>query len=362
MKRTIEMELEYQPMIAGPPMQPEKMYDQACASDDVTINTWRDIWISNYKAAKERFGTFQDKTFGLIGGSNRHQPVICLASGPSLRESFPGLRKNQAMKYPILVISALHNFALLKDEGIKVNYWVSMDSGDIVLDDTIEFGSKDQDFYWSQTEGETLLAVIASPPRLFDRWKGKVLLFNSKIGDPVIAKAFNDSERVVHYISSGGNVGGGVSYIGKAVLGSNPVILCGYDFCFSYDQKFHPVKTKYDNFNGKGIGQTMDVTDVFENRRRTWPSYWNFKLWQEFIALKVPGIWINCSEGILGSYREGNIRQFLYMPLDDAVEQYRISDEVTIRENAPDGTAKEIEFDLSELWKNPQHEKEVTLF
>ena len=56
--------------------------------------------------------------------------------------------------------------------------------------------------------------------------------------------------------------------------------------------------------------------DVFGNRVKTWKSYYNFKVWFDYIAENVPGTYINCTEGgIFGAYRDGNIKAVKQMPL-----------------------------------------------
>lgn len=363
MRRTIDIDLEYQPLIDKPPVTPGDLYNQSCSGDKVTVETWREQWISQTKAAKERFGSFAEKSMGALYGSNIHKPVICLASGPSLKHSFDALRENNTLKNRVMVISALHNFGLLMDEGIKVDYWVSIDAGEIVLDDTVEFGSKDKTSYWDLTKDQTLIAAAFSHPKLFDQWQGQVYLSTALIPDPGLQAALQEIEPFKHYLSSGGNVGGAVFYIAKALFGSDPIMFCGYDYCFDYDLKFHSVKTKYDDYKGSGIGVTMKAIDVYGNSRKTWPSYWNFKCWHDAIACKVPGNYINCSDGLLGAYREGNISQFRYMPLDQALEPYKIAERVFIEERTA-GSPEVVKrpFELAELFSDPKHPLDLTLF
>lgn len=361
MKRTIDMELDYQPMIDYPPITAQQMYSQACSGDKITIDTWRETWIKNYKSCAERFGDMSERSYGKLHGIARHGGVICLASGPSLKESLPALRDNQNSEHPVIVISTLHNYALLKDEGIKVDYYLSLDAGDIVIDDTTEFGTKDKEYYWNLTSEDKLIAYVASPPTLFDKWKGEVFLFNCLLPEAEIRKTLDDIQPLHAYISSGGNAGGAVLYTGKAIFGANTVMLCGYDFCFSYDKKFHSVDTKYDSFKGNGVGTTVRHVDVYGNSRHSWPSYMNFKFWTDWVTMNVPGQWVNCSEGLLGAYAQGNIRTMKYCTLAQALEPFRIADEVTVNEMGPNGSVLK-KIKTKEIFGNPKGALPITMF
>lgn len=373
MKRTIEIDLQYQNPIMGIPPQYGDPYKTACSGDTVTIESWRNTWIKQYKEAKDYFGTFGDKSYGQLHGINRHQPMIVCGSGPSLKNSLDALRKNQASPHPVKVISCLHNFGYFLDEGIKADYYLTLDAGSIVLQDVVEARSKDPEYYWEMTKDATLIASVCTPVELFKKWKGKLYLFNTLIPDMSVRAEFEKVEKFTHYISTGGNASGGCMYAAKALMGSSDIIYVGVDLCFDYDSTFHSYKTHYDNFDGKGIGDTMPWPDVYGIRRRTWPSYFNFAQWFNFISMKVPGTWSTASEGILGAYPEGNLNSFRYGTLSDLLEKYRIADTIQLGEHEmtpegikprmnEDGTAVRRDHLLSEFFKDPQQPMEIVLF
>jgi hypothetical protein len=161
MLKTIEIDLIYQPLIDGPPQSQDQLYSQACSGDEVTVNTWREIWLRNYKAAKERFGSFGDKSIGQLHGINLNKPAIVLGSGPSLKENIDALKDNAQMKNPVLTVSCLHNFGYLEDEGIHADYYLSLDSGPIVVSDVSEGRKEKAEHYWEKTKGKKLLAYVA---------------------------------------------------------------------------------------------------------------------------------------------------------------------------------------------------------
>jgi hypothetical protein len=126
----------------------------------------------------------------------------------------------------------------------------------------------------------------------------------------------------------------------KAVLGCAALIFVGADFSFSYDHKFHPFDSPYDaKFEG-----VIPATDVFGNRVWTWPSYWGFKTWFEYIAMGgnagTPGTYINCTEGgILGSYPNGNIFPIRQRALLEVMIEYGLHKKL-----------KDATSDKSRLW------------
>jgi hypothetical protein len=163
-----------------------------------------------------------------------------------------------------------------------------------------------------------------------------VFLFNAPIPDPEIMK-LNDEFKFNTYVSTGGNVLGACLYIAKAIMGANPIIFMGADFSFGYNHKFHGWNSKYD----ATLGATIKVTDVFGNKVHSYPSYYNFKHWFDYVCtLPGIGIWINCTEGgCLGAYPEGNICQIMQMDLKDCLKMYNINE--CIRPQSEDPTKKD---------------------
>ncbi len=329
MVRKREIICEYAPYIDQPPVSQAQLYGQACSSDEVTVNAWRDTWIKNAQANHKRFGSFREKGLGKLWGKHRNSPIILAGSGPSLKENADELLNNTH----IPVISCLHNFHFFEDKGIKVDYYVSLDAGPVTIEEVSEGGSKTADEYWAITKDRTLLAYVSTDPRLLELWQGEIYFFNCPVPDKTVLDALDDLEKFGTMISTGGNVLGACSYIAKAILGCNPLAFIGADFCFSYSDKFHGWDSKYD----KDLGHYVRATDVFGNSVKTWQSYANFKCWFDSIAMRVPGTWINCSEGgTFGSYPQGNIRAVQQMDLKDFIGVYSLCEHT--REQCEDPT------------------------
>lgn len=364
--REINIDLTYKPTIPAPPPQAGNLYQQACSGDDITVKSWKQTWIDNYKANKERFGSFAENSIGELYGSRRYQPCVILGAGPSLRHSFDALKENQGFDFPVTTVSCLHNYAYLYDNDIYADYYVSLDAGDVVCDDFIEGGKYDADYYWNSTKGKTLIAIATSPPKLFEKWQGKVYLFNSLIPDADYREQLAGIEKFQHYVSCGGNVLGACLYIAKALFCCDPVMFTGADFCFDYDNRFHGRDSKYDNFDGNGVGDCLMHPDVFGIMRKTWPSYYNFKCYFDDFVQRVPGNYISCSEGILGSYHEGNIGQFRYMPLSDALLPYKISQQVKYQPAIPgrpeNERGEEMQIRWKDVWADSEFEHNITLY
>lgn len=328
--------LEYQndiPFIPGA----AGLYKQACSNDGVTVDSWREIWLKNMRENKKRFGNFKDHSIGQLHRKFEHRPCIISGSGPSLKENVAILKDRGG----IPLVSCLHNFHLMEDMGAKPDFYVTLDAGEIVLEEIHEGGTKTPDEYWEMTKDRTLLAYIGSPPALFEKWKGKVYLFNAPLPNQAVMNEINAIEDFRCFVSNGGNVLGACLYIARGFLGCCPIAFTGADFCFSYDKKFHPWDSKYD----KNLGNVIKLVDVYGNKRLSWQSYANFKGWFEHLSVETPQIFINCSEGgCLGSFPEGNTTSIRQMKLGRFLFMYRMHEELEEQSISPETAEKKILF------------------
>jgi hypothetical protein len=307
--RQVEMTLEYQPYILAAPIAAKDQYAQACSNDNPTIASWRETWLKQFLANKETFGSLAEHSAGKLFGRHQGMPVIVAGSGPSL--TYNGkLLKNRG---PAILVSCLHNFHFFEDNDIPVDYYVTLDAGPVTIEEVSEGGKKTEAEYWEKTKDKVLLAYAATHPDLLKKWQGKIYFFNCPIPDLGLMAELDQIERFNTFLSTGGNVLGACLYFAKGILGASMVGFVGADFSFSYTSKFHGWDSKYD----KEIGACLRVTDVFGNKVKTWPSYHNFKVWFDWVASNVPGVYINCTEGgTFGAYDSGNIMAVRQMELE----------------------------------------------
>lgn len=319
--KTAVVTLEYQNYIESPPYSPTQMYSQSCSSDAVTMQSWRQIWIDNVKATKARFGSFKENGLGKLFGNLKQRPCIVAGSGPSLKRNAHELKN----KGDIPLISCLHNYHYFEDQGIEPDFYVTLDAGDVTVEEVSEGGTKTPQEYWDSTRNKTLIAFIGTSPKLFEKWQGKVYLFNAPVPDPAYSKTVKEAEPFHTYVSNGGNVLGACLYIAKGIMGANPIAFMGADFAFGYDKKFHAWDSKYD----KNMGRIMRTLDVYGNKVLTWQSYHNFKNWFEWVALQVSGIYINCTEGgTFGAYPEGNLMAIRQLPISEFIDMYQMHENI----------------------------------
>lgn len=290
----------------------------------------------NIRANKATYGSFKEHGVGKLHGSLRNQPAILVGSGPSLKENAAGLLEN---KGGIPVFSCLHNFHFLEDLGVKVDFYVSLDAGKVVLEEVSEGGAKSAEDYWSLTKGKKLLAYIGTDPDLLKKWQGEVYFFSCPIPDRGLMDEVIAIENFQTMVSSGGNVLGAAMYLAKGIFGCNPLIFLGADFSFSYTHKFHGWDSKYD----ANIGECVSMTDVFGNRVKSWPTYANFKAWFDWVSLNIPGIYINATEGgTFGAYLGGNLRSVVQMTLKDALTMFNVCDHT--EQQCSDPETKEVKI------------------
>jgi len=330
--RKAEVILEYQNYIDHMPVSPKQLFSDACQNDEITINSWRKTWKKNVKMNKEKYGNFSDRSVGQFFGFARHKPVIIAGSGPSLKHNAHELKNRE----DITLVSCLHNFHFLEDIGCPADFYVSLDAGDVTIEEVYEGGSKTPEEYWAMTKGRKLLCYIGTSPGLLEKWQGEVYFFNSPVPDDDYMKFLEETEVFNTYVGTGGNVLGACLYIAKAYFGASIITFLGADFSFSYDKKFHAWDSKYD----ASMGRVLRVPDVFGNKVYTWQSYHNFKGWFESIVSTVPGVYYNCSEGgTFGAYLEGNIRAVQQAPLSQILRQLNMHSE--IKEQALNPKTKE---------------------
>jgi len=315
------IDLVYQDYINYLPVSPQSLHAQACSSDDITVKSWRQIWEKNIKKNHATYKSFSENGIGKLYGFTHQKPVLIAGAGPSLKSNIQDLKD----KKDITLISCLHNFHFMEDNEIEVDFYVTLDAGEVTIEEVTEGGKKSEEEYWAMTAKRTLLAYIGSSPNLLAKWQGKIIFFNCPVPNSEFM-AFVDSVEVFNsYVSTGGNVLGASFYIAKAIFGASIIGFLGADFCFSYDKKFHPFDSKYD----ANLGNVLKARDVFGLPVLTWQSYYNFKGWFEYVCSTVPGIYYNCSEGgTLGAYEQGNIRSILQIPLKDFIRQMTMFEEI----------------------------------
>ena len=220
--RKAEVPLYYQQLIA-PPVQPQALYQNACANDAPTIAHWRDIWLGNATANKQWCGSFFEKSIGLDFNRFRYQPIIVAGSGPSLKHNAHELKNRGA----IPLVSCLHNVHYFEDLGIAPDYYVSLDAGPITEREVYTGGSKTPEEYWEMTKDRTLVAYVGTHPELIKKWKGKILFFNAAVPDTGFMDLMDKVEPFAAYLSSGGNVLGACVYFAKAILGAGQIVFVG---------------------------------------------------------------------------------------------------------------------------------------
>ena len=332
-----EITLEYQNYIETPPVQPPQMYQQACSNDTGTIDHWKATWIDQFKQNQKTFGPFKDRSLGHLFGQYELKPCIVAGAGPSLK--YNGHYLKQRQKIPL--ISCLHNFHYMEDNDINPEFYVTLDAGPVTIEEVTEGGTKPESEYWERTKDRTLLAFCATHPSLLEKWKGKIYFFNCPVPNDEYQKETETVEKFRLHVGTGGNVLGACLYIAKAFFGANPIAFVGADFCFSYEKKFHAWDSKYD----ANLGRVLKAVDVFGNKVLTWQSYFNFKCWFDWVAVQIPGLYINCTDGgTFGAYQEGNLMAVKQMPLSHFINMYYLHEHMRDQSENPETEEKKLLF------------------
>jgi len=305
--------LEYQPLIDVPDVYRHQARHQAASADGLTSDSWDKQWKEQSIENVKNFDPWKH-SIGEVFGKSAYKPCIIAGSGPSLKKNAHLLKKEE--RGGIQMVSCLHNFAFFEDLGVKPEYYLTLDAGDIILKDLVEGGKEDPEFYWERTKKHTLVAAMVTHPDLLKKWQGKVLFFATGAPD-MHASDFN----IV--FQTGGNALGACFYMAKAMLGANPLAFVGADFAFDYEKNFYSWKGPNQEFAG-----VVPARDVFGQPVYTWQSYKNFADWFIYVALgasggHLPGTYVNCTEGgILGASINGNMRCLPPTNLSKFLEDY----------------------------------------
>jgi hypothetical protein len=327
-QRKAEVTLEFQNVIDVPPVDLKTLYGQATSNDSITIESWRQTWISQTQANHKKFGPFKERGIGRFYNAYKQLPVIVAGSGPSLAVNSHELKNRNG----IPLVSCLHNFHFFEDLGVEPDFYVTLDSGPVTIEEVSEGGTKTPEEYWAMTKERVLLAFIGTHPDLLAKWQGPIYFFNCPVPDKAYVDAVKELETFSTMVSTGGNVLGACYYIAKAIFGAGTVAFIGADFSFQ-NNKFHPWDSKYDS----QMGRVIKAYDVFGNSVKTWQSYFNFKCWFDHRAMVVPQTIINCTEGgIFGSYAEGNISAVRQMGLKEFLDMQNINHHVEAQCKQPE--------------------------
>lgn len=313
--------LQFQKYIE-PPVGKKDLQTTYQSGDKITVDSWFDEWKYNKIQNLKKFDVMNNHV-GSESGRLAYKPCIIAGSGPSLRKNAHLLND----RGEIGLVSCLHNFGYFHDMGVKPDYYLNLDAGNITLWEVGQGGKKSEDEYWDATKDYTLVTATHCNPVMHEKWKGKILWYDTSFHElnEAVYEVFPKFKEFPLVFQTGGNTLGACHYMAKGILGASPIIFVGADFAFSYDKKFHPFDSPYDSkFEG-----LMPATDIYGNRVYTWPSYYGFKTWFEFQAMggqtNTPGTHINCTEGgILGAYPNGNIMPIRQRMLADVLAEYNL--------------------------------------
>jgi hypothetical protein len=184
-KTTVQMKLTFQNTIDFPPVPKNDLHGMSTRNDAVTVEAWRKTWLDQLKKNVEKYDVANNSTIS-ESGKFSCRPVICAGSGPSLKKNVKVLASLKPDG--IGLVSCLHNFAFFLDNGVKTDYFVTLDAGPITIPELSQGGKQPEEYYWEATKDYTLIASLVSHTDLVSRWKGKILWFDAPVPDEAYTK------------------------------------------------------------------------------------------------------------------------------------------------------------------------------
>jgi len=264
-----------------------------------------------------------------------------VGAGPSLDKNVEDL-KEVGSRGAVVGIDA--NLRYLLQHKISPEYCVSLDASNKIwkmVKPVIQY-----------TKNITLVANIASNPKLIKNWLGPIFFFNSvhpriaskseeffassryavakkdvKAGEELI---FDKNYRLVFpgvliELPCGGNVTTTAHAFCMQVLKAQNIALVGLDCSWENDSHFYAGQEHGANIRARVLNeQLLTHLDGNKKRVRTNFSMHSFKSWHEQVALQQPYTCINATEGgIVGIDDKGNQEPFIgFAPLKEVIANY----------------------------------------
>jgi hypothetical protein len=315
----------------------EKTFSNA---NGITLYSWRNDWLKNLKANLEHFKYFnRENSVKIFFNELINKPLILVGAGPSLEGNieYLALAKEKGIK----IMVGHHSLMYLADKGIKPDYVVVLDAGEM-WDDYYAFDKMDY-------SDVPLLADIVCNSEQLKKWPGPVKFYRSALPDNCDISKFltMEMERIVPVeegitvIEVAGHVMGAMLGLANGLMNPNTMIFVGADYCFRNDGKFYPfdyaidkeVDGKYFDKPGEMLpappAAQGQILDIFGNSVLSTGAYLGFKnvMDQAIKGIKIQSLaqggdkdFINASEGgSLGALVEGNSKWMHYMRLEEAV-------------------------------------------
>lgn len=241
-----------------------------------------------------------------LRGELKDVPAIVVAAGPSLNKNIQHLKKAQG-KAVIIAVDTI--VTRLVTEGIIPDFVCSIERGSLVY----EYFYKDKNI----PGNVTLVAPLLIDPRVFDSFKGELLLpFRTEV---------NEFRWLQHILGIEGNVGmlmgmscAHVAFGTAQLLGCSPITLIGQDLAYgSEDGETHASGTSYDKLTLSSSNKDDELTEGYSGGLVRTTRIWSlFRYWYERTIKEINLDVINATEG---GAKINNTRQ---MSLEEMISQY----------------------------------------
>lgn len=260
-------------------------------------------WMTNFMANQKHI----KGGYGVASLMNTLQGVPCIivGSGPTLDHNIPFLKtvQNRAC-----IISCDSTAKALITNGIRPNIILSTDSK----------GKCKEFFEGIDTSQYNFVMDSFCHPDTIEFIKGRKYFYNTlPVEGCDFTQTLNQWTGYIGNLGTGGCVATTIWSMAIQLLGCDPDILVGLPQAF-YDKHQQYSKTVLDTSH-KGIdqyeSQPLEVKDVWGKDCYTQPGFQSFAFWFQDAALYVPGIHINCSDGIIS-------KNWLNMSLEQVITKY----------------------------------------
>jgi hypothetical protein len=267
---------------------------------DFTIKGKQKKWLKNLKVNNKKWD-FHKHDAHSMHDMDLGDTVYIVGASPSLENNIDDLKGRKT------IFACGHILKYLLDNDIKPKFVFVVDCEEEEIE-FINIGDK--------AKGITLIADICISPKVLEVWKGDVLFVKGimhKKMDKKIKKITSFSSEV----SSGGNVVGMMTVIAWSI-GIKRIVFVGTDFSYIGNAFYVRDELVKQNLPATSIDFCYTY-DIKGNKVNTLARLFMYKFFIDSCSIFAEDVeFINATEGgILGAYKEGNLKSIKQMSLKE---------------------------------------------
>jgi len=217
------------------------------AVNDLTMNTWKNVWAENFKRNKPELS--KSKTLDDLFKSSEDKVGVLISSAPSVNNIKDDLKGFLGMgRTKRIVIGANSGFRIMCEWGIEPDYFIAIHPEDNVV----------RHFDGVDTSKHEMLASSVLHPEVIKAWKGKKRFFHT-MGIGSVHPNILDEVKLTILGSALSVVFTGISCL--IGMGCKKILIGGVDLAYTGGKKYYDETIRYEDIQKEGLLIAKDVKD-----------------------------------------------------------------------------------------------------